>query len=44
MGKLVDSVTESSRLIREKLDLHLRFFYIFSLRPLLRENVLIPKS
>jgi len=25
MGKLVDSVTESSRLIREKLDLHLRF-------------------
>lgn len=26
MGKLVDSVTESSRLIREKLELHLRFF------------------
>jgi hypothetical protein len=28
MGKLVDSVTESSRLIREKLDLHLRFFFL----------------
>ena len=25
MGKLVDSVTESSRLMRKKLDLHLRF-------------------
>ena len=28
MGKLVDSVTESSRLIREKLDLDLRFFFL----------------